>query len=428
MPQSSEDTRRLVVSWPLHKVEQFDIKDYDKKLRAQLRDDKFFESMLIKTLGVMMKYMHADVESCLTSILENFIDVNDELIRSLLLATPCKKYVSFKTYMDARHTMTSLLDNYFKRKNNSKLTLETYAGEADALIAAYDSVKKKSVSLVFQANKSSMKDYQLSLYNIIAKFITLMSLYCDPHLIIQDTEVHLKKYKTSCQIESACRICNERTTVMHGENLMCGNCGYMFTVLEEESSFKDISRVSVSTKYVYDANSTFTDLIARYQGNKHKQLTLEFLRELVDAFYQNGLIDTAEIDVASEEQLHQAFNQKITKQLMYKILKETKNHGYYNDINYIYSYLTGEPLDDISHLEKTLIAEYKELYEAFIKKLRPGTKKKNMMKGNYVLYRLLVKHKHPCSQYDFNISRTPGKFVEYENEFDSLSRILGWKL
>ena len=356
------------------------------------------------------------------SNLYKYLDSDNEI--NIILISNLNDLV-FKTkpiyieYLKEREYFIKNIDYFISMIENRNYNYDKYDHDSKILLTEFNNLKSRINPMIYH-NVSENKLLEDKLYNVILQFINLANIYCDLSTII-DNNLNTKKYKNN-QTDGYCKFCGERTTVNYGDNLTCNNCGYIYTVLEEESSYKDITRVSASTKYIYDAISTFTDIISRYQGNKHKQLNETMLKNVTHSLYNNGLISQKEFDFSNDQLRHSIFSQ-ITKQHLRKSLKETGNSTYYNDINYLYSYLTGNQVEDISYLEKTLIEEYRLLYDTF-KSIR--STKKNMIKGSFILYKLLEKHGYSCDPSDFNLARTPEKIREYELEYTELCRILQW--
>ena len=94
---------------------------------------------------------------------------------------------------------------------------------------------------------------------------------------------------------------------------------------------------------------------------------------------------------------------EITRAGILKCLKELKYSKHYKDAHYIYYNLTGKTIDDIEYLEHKLIKDYREFIVAY-RELQLD--RKNSLNVQYVLYQLLQRHGHPCSEKNFSLPKT----------------------
>ena len=89
-------------------------------------------------------------------------------------------------------------------------------------------------------------------------------------------------------------------------------------------------------------------------------------------------------------------------------LKETQNAKHYEDVNYIYQYLTGKKVNDISHIERQILEDFDILTDAYDKLYKNNVEinRKSFINSQYVLFQLLKKYNYNCDKLDFNILKT----------------------
>ena len=119
---------------------------------------------------------------------------------------------------------------------------------------------------------------------------------------------------------------------------------------------------------------------------------------------------------------------RITQWHILLFLKETKNSKHYEDVNLIYYNLTGNKINDISDIENVIMEDFEKLTNAYdvLYKNNHNIDRKSFINSQYVLYQLLLKHKHPCNKEDFNILKTSDRQTFHDDVCSELFRYLGW--
>ena len=106
-------------------------------------------------------------------------------------------------------------------------------------------------------------------------------------------------------------------------------------------------------------------------------------------------------------------------------LKELGYSKHYENINLIYSNITGKKLDDISHLVDRMIQDFDILSDTYDRKFS-DTNRKNFINTQYVLFQLLRKHGHACDKEDFTNLKTVDRKFFHEEMIKKLFQELGW--
>ena len=107
-------------------------------------------------------------------------------------------------------------------------------------------------------------------------------------------------------------------------------------------------------------------------------------------------------------------------------LKELGFSKHYENVVLIHYTLTGLKPDDISHLEDKLLADFDLLIETYDKKFKNKVDRVNFISTQYVLYQLLLRHKHPCRKEDFVILKTVDRKSFHDNICKEIFSSLNW--
>jgi hypothetical protein len=199
-------------------------------------------------------------------------------------------------------------------------------------------------------------------------------------------------------------------------------CGSQQEILLYTSTYKDIDRINISSKYTYDRRVHFRDCINQYQGKQNSSIDQIVYTQLSDQFDKHHLL-TGGKNTPIETRF-----KNITKEHIYIFLKELEYTKHYENVNLIHYQLTGKKPDDISHLEDRLLDDFDLLTELYDKKFKnkQGFDRKNFINTQYVLYQLLVRYRHVCKKEDFTILKT----VDRKSFHDDVAKIcfeeLGW--
>jgi len=201
---------------------------------------------------------------------------------------------------------------------------------------------------------------------------------------------------------------------------VCINCGSQQEILLHTSSYKDIDRVNISSKYTYDRKVHFRDCMNQYQGKQNSTIDLKIYTDLEDQFKKHHLLCKGN---AKEKKFR-----KINKEHIHLFLKELEYTKHYENINLIYYNMTGNKPDDISHLEDDLLNDFDLLTYSYDNKFKnkKGFNRKNFINTQYVLYQLLIKYKHPCKKDDFTILKTVDRKSFHDTITQDLFSDLGW--
>tara|TARA_Y100000389_G_scaffold34841_1_gene29631 strand:+ start:3556 stop:4635 length:1080 start_codon:yes stop_codon:yes gene_type:complete len=205
--------------------------------------------------------------------------------------------------------------------------------------------------------------------------------------------------------------------VIDKNTYICMVCFTQQTVIRHNSSYTDIDRVNISMKYMYDRKIHFRDCIKQYQGKQNCTINPMVYKDLEEQFDRHHLL------VKNDSTVNRF--QNITKNHVLMFLKELGYANHYENVHLIHYTITGIKPDDISHLEDQLLEDFDLLTELYDNKFK-HINRKNFINTQYVLYQLLLRHKHPCKKEEFIILKTIDRKLFHDEICQSLFTQLGW--
>ena len=245
---------------------------------------------------------------------------------------------------------------------------------------------------------------------IIDKFLEIASYYVEI-----DLEKRVKKRNIKCQ-----NCLNTRDfNIIDGNTYICTKCYAKQIVIIHNSSYNDIDRVNIYSKYTYDRKIHFRDCINQYQGKQNSNIPSKIYCDLEEQFERHHLLfgnkDTS-IDIRFKD---------ITKNHVLIFLKDLNYSKHYENVHLIHYNITGIRPDDISYLEEKLLNDFDLLTELYDKKYK-HINRKNFINTQYVLYQLLRRHRHRCKKEDFIILKTIDRKSFHDEICKDLFEELGW--
>ena len=332
--------------------------------------------------------------------------------RLLDLEKTIKEKLSSRSYKMLLYNITELREKIDQLSINKKLNF--YIAKTAHLIEKYKNILQTPVKLNFlgratRDNKEKNK--------IISEYLELAQQY---------TEIEIEPVKLSIDNQVICNNCTNKKLfdIIDNSIYICLLCGAQQEILLHTSSYKDIDRVNISAKYTYDRKVHFRDCINQYQGKQNSTIDSKVFTRLLNQFEKHHLL------VGCKSTSKEIRCKKITKEHIHLFLKELEYTKHYENVNLIHYQITGIKPDDISYLEDKLLDDFDILTDLYDKKFKnkPGFDRKNFINTQYVLYQLLIKHKHPCKKEDFTILKT----VDRKSFHDDITKILfeelGWNM
>ena len=198
---------------------------------------------------------------------------------------------------------------------------------------------------------------------------------------------------------------------------ICLKCFSEQIIMKHVSSYNDIDRINISSKYMYDRKVHFRDCIKQYQGKQNSTIPDKIYKDIEHQFSKHHLL----IDSPIKEEKFQ----NITKNHILLFLKELGYSNHYENVHLIYYNFTGIKPDDISYLEEQLLDDFDALTDLYDKQFK-NINRKNFINTQYVLYQLLQRHKHKCNKEEFIILKTIDRKFFHDEVCKTLFEQLGW--
>ena len=219
------------------------------------------------------------------------------------------------------------------------------------------------------------------------------------------------------KIETKCKQCN---STQFDDNV-CVQCGLHIESYEDQiSSYCDIKRICVNSRYKYNRIIHFKECIQQYQGKENIDIPKNVIDDLNKAFIRNHLVDESDDTDKKYD--------KIIKYHIYLFLKQLKYSKYYDNINYLYHYFTKKPLDNISHLENKIIQDFEKFTKIYDKKIKESPNMERKKNTQYILYQLLHRHKHFCKASSFGIAKSLKRNAFNDNITKECFNQLQWNI
>jgi hypothetical protein len=293
-----------------------------------------------------------------------------------------------------------------------------YIFETSELIDEYKKLLEKPIKINFIGKR---EDSGKEKKEIVKKFLSIASKYAD-------TKDFLKNVAKSPapKVRVSCGNCGEKRNyeIVDNRTFICYECGFQQEHITNTSSFKDVSRVNISSKYTYERRIHFRDCINQYQGKQNSTVSEKVYKDLLEQIRIHDLTDGEENSPKDKKFA------RVTKDHILLFLKITGHTKHYEDANLIFHNITCKKLDDISHLEPKLMDDFDKLSTLYDKKYKQDKDKKISRKSfintQYVLYQLLRRHKHPCKKEEFNILKTLDRKSWHDDVCKELFEELGW--
>lgn len=303
------------------------------------------------------------------------------------------------------------------------------------LIEQYHILNKQTMTIpFFNTNKKHLIEHDLKKQQIQKSFVQKLKEYTS----LKNFEFMMKSYAFVPRSSPPPCICGNKSEFIKDEDrAVCAMCSTEQSLISNTSSFSDVGRVNMASKYTYNRKVHFRDCIIQYQGKQKTHIPEEIYTILEVKLVEKKLIN------GSMNQSREKKYEKVTRIMVLDILKELESKDikkFYDDIVLIHHTLTGQPCDNIEYLEDSLLDDFDKLTETYDnlytnKELEESqdsdkskiTKRKNFINAQFVLYQLLKKHGHPCNEMDFLTLKNSERKKFHHTICKELFSILGWK-
>jgi hypothetical protein len=309
--------------------------------------------------------------------------------------------------------------------------LQYFDYEIQHILEKYHILNNKTMTIpFFNVNKKILKDHQNQKEQIKKEFLDKLREYTS----LRQFELMIRTYTTLPKSSPPPCVCGNKTEfIKDDDRAVCALCSAEQSLICNTSSFSDVGRVNMASKYTYNRKVHFRDCIIQYQGKQKTHIPEEIYTLLQTKLQHldqegNSLINTQSSDKRKRYE-------KVSRALVLTMLKELDLKKFYDDIVLIHHTLTGQKCDNIEYLEDALLEDFDKLTETYDNLYTntvdasgdKPTKRKNFINAQFVLYQLLKKHGHPCNEMDFITLKTSERKRFHHTICKELFSILGWK-
>ncbi len=202
------------------------------------------------------------------------------------------------------------------------------------------------------------------------------------YLTIVDQYAHIESNERRGYNQFRCRNedCLGSQFVYDGNIYICLDCSTSNATFDDTASFKDTERVNTAPRFKYSQHGHLKEAIFYFQGKQPIKNEEKVLKRVHQEMKNNGLT-----------------KENMQKRELYIILNTCGLSANYNDINAIYSKITGKPSPDIHHLIDK-IYEFDRQYSIYY----PQVKDEERLSFQNVYFRL-YKYLQMC-EFEISIS------------------------
>ena len=283
--------------------------------------------------------------------------------------------------------------------------LPFYISDTICIIESYKKLLKipKKINFMGKVEKDNSIDTRMTL--IVDEYVKVSSEY--------------KYIHTDNVTEVKCSSCGHDIDMKNATDesiSVCDHCSSEQGVGMMLSSFSDSSRVHISSKYSYDRKSHFIECINQYQGKQNVVIQEQLIADIFSKLQS--------YDLLVHNNVVKRYS-KVTKKAILSIIKELGHPKHYENINLIFSKVTGSELIDICHIQDNILNDFDILSDTY-DKLFGDIERKNFINTQYILYQLLRKHGHDCNSSDFSGVKTIDRKFFHEDVIRRIFEHLGW--
>lgn len=225
-----------------------------------------------------------------------------------------------------------------------------------------------------------------------------------------------KHYQEKCAIQ--CKHCGNSDDFVSESNVyICSRCFRAVSEIEGDTTFVDIDRVHLTSRYKYDRVDHFKDELIRHQGKQNTRVPNQVVDKLIRIAESMNLINN---NSDTREEKYRNF----TKFTIYQIMQVNKLSKYYHDINKLHADITGIPAPNVHSVERKLMQMIIKVLEVYDKVKPPQWK--NFMQGQYILCQLMIVCGVRVRADDILLLRTWEKIREHDAVFRVICRELDW--
>lgn len=342
-----------------------------------------------------------DIDNFITCFLIKNIEFYNKInYRFIIYSNINFKNVGGRIYNDIQNDLKILEDLKF-----SENILLMYKFKTNDIIQKYLKILKTPVK------KNIIQSIEIKKKKILKEYLNILKI-CIPYKIFEKLNIS-DENNVDINI-NYCENCeNTLYFIKDGDVLICKIC---FSEIIKMAYYNNRSYNLSVNKCNYDRISHFKECLKQYQAKQNTFINPNLYKDLENALKINGLL------------LPDTDNKfkNITKSHIIYFLKELGYSKHYDDYVLIYSNLTGNLPNNISHLEEELISDFEKISEKYTL-LYNNIDRKNFINIQFILYRLLIKHNHTFDPEDFINVKSIDRKMERDNICKTIFESLGWE-
>lgn len=164
-----------------------------------------------------------------------------------------------------RDTLTSQIEEHEN--------LKYFNVDVAPLIERYHNLNKQTMAIpFFNTNKKNLKEHALKKEQIQKDFIQKLKEYTN----LKNFEFMMKNYAFVPRSSPPPCVCGNKTEFIRDEDrAVCAICSTEQSLISNTSSFSDVGRVNMASKYTYNRKVHFRDCIIQYQGKQKTHIPEE---------------------------------------------------------------------------------------------------------------------------------------------------------
>lgn len=312
--------------------------------------------------------------------------------------------------------------------------LKFFEFETTFVMEKYHDLNKTVVSMPFFASdKSAFKNHSKKKREAVVEFDQKMKQYPTLRNLRRSSTRPVASVDDRPRVSPPPCVCGNASEFIKDEDrAVCAVCSAEQSLISNTSSFSDVGRVNMSSKYTYNRKIHFRDCMMQYQGKQKTNIPAE-----IYAVINSELVKRKMVDPTIKDQTKKY--EKVTRIMVLDILKSLNLDSvkkYYDDIVLIHYMLTNQECPDIEYLEDVLLDDFDKLTETYDAMMAEpplvgdeglSAKRKNFINAQFVLYQLLRKHGYACSDMDFLTLKKSERKRFHHDVCKSLFTSLGWK-
>lgn len=299
---------------------------------------------------------------------------------------------------------TTLKDYIYNLENN--VDLNFYLIDTIPLIDRYKVILKTPIKLDYLGRPMQNSKEKREL---VEKFLFVATKY-----------VNIDIDSTKEVDPITCKQCGKQEfEISNSTTYTCTSCFTQQNIVKHISSYSDIDRVNISTKYMYDRKIHFRDCMKQFQGKQNSTIKPHIYNDIITELERHKLL------VGTPDTPKEVRFSRVTKKHILIFLKELQYTKQYENVHLIHYNITGQPRNDISHLEDKLLDDF-DMFIDLYDKVYKDINRKNFINVQVLFYELLCRHKYPCKKEDIVVLKTVDRKLLHDDITRNIFEMLGW--